>query len=228
MRPGMRRALTRTMTRPRFVVALVGLGFTLLACTAGSGAGTSGPLEPQDQAQITAPTSGLHITASIAAATLGEQCAPTPALVAGDCAAPPVEDGGSSKFGSGTGCGGSLCQQSNVQLSFKAGDGRSSAHVEIVSVTLHDAASGALVDTLKPSKPQAWTGNGYAAWDETIKPAGDLKASYDLSAPAWSTIGASNSGGYAAKYHLHVTLRIDGLEIMLDSTDLNREPMVAT
>ena len=117
-----------------------------------------------------------------------------------------------------------------MQIAFNADTGSQSAKVEIVSVTLLDSASGNLLDTLKASHPQVWNGNGYATWDETIKPAGDLKASYDLSAPAWSKLSASDSrlSSYGTKYKLHVTLRIDGVEITLESTDLSREPAVAT
>ncbi len=169
-----------------------------------------------------------------AAVTLGDECAASAGTsLAGDCApaSPPTNvDGGSGKAAPG-GCGGtSYCQTSNVQIAFNAGTGSQSAKVEVVSVTLLDSASGNVLDTLKPSHPQVWSGNGYATWDETIKPAGDLKASYDLSAPAWSKLSASNSrlSSRETKYKVHVTLRIDGVEITLESTDLSREPAVAT
>jgi hypothetical protein len=223
----------------RCAVVLGALGLAVFACSAGSGSTGIGSSEPQKQAQITSPSSGLVVTATISAVTLGDECAAsagTSSSFAGDCApsTPPSNvdggaEGGASKVAPG--CGGtSYCQQSNVQIAFNAGTGSQSAKVEIVSVTLLDSASGNLLDTLKSSHPQVWSGNGYATWDETIKPAGDLKASYDLSAPAWSKLSASDSrlSSYSTKYKLHVTLRIDGVEITLESTDLSREPAVAT
>ena len=222
----------------RCAVVVGALGLAVFACTAGSGSTGLGSSEPQKQAQITSPSSGLVVTATISAVTLGDECAASAGTsLAGDCApaTPPSNvdggsDGGSAKAAPG-GCGGtSYCQQSNVQIAFNAGTSSASAKVEIVSVTLLDSASGNVLDTLKPSHPQVWNGNGYATWDETIKPAGDLKASYDLSAPAWSKLSASDSrlSSYGTKYKLHVTLRIDGVEITLESTDLSREPAVAT
>jgi hypothetical protein len=198
------------------------LGVVLVACTAGV-ASTSSSAVPQQQAEVTSP-SGLHVSASIVAATLGEECATGGGLVASDCAAPPQ---GSQKAAPG-GCGGSYCQQSNVQISFNAGAGNQGARIEIVRVDLVDTA-GSIVDTLTPSKPQSWSGNGYSAWDQLLKPAGDTKTSYDLTAPKWSTMnGARTTNAYSTQYKLHVTLRIDGVEVMLESTTLNREPAVAT
>lgn len=212
--------------------ALGAVGVAFLACTVGTTtSGAGGSAQPQEQAEITSPASGLKVTASISAVTLGDECGSSESGLApsGDCAPPPLEPdagGGSTKA---PGCGGSFCQQSNMQLAFNAGTGTQDAHVEIVTVTLHEAATGKLVDTLTSSKPQAWNGNGYSAWNQAIKPGGELKASYDLSAPRWSTISSSSApSSFATKYRLHVTLRVDGVEVVLESTDLNREPQVAT
>lgn len=221
----------------RCAVVLGALGIAVFACTAGSGSTTGGLSEPQKQAQVTSPSSGLVITATISAVTLGDECAATNGggFAPADCAPTQVADSGAESGSGGAakgGCGGtSYCQQSNVQIAFTAGTGTQSAKVEVVTVTLLDSASGKVVDTLKTSHPQVWTGNGYTSWDQTIKPAGDLKASYDLSAPAWSTLSGTDTrttSSYSTKYKLHVTLRIDGVEITLESTDLSREPAVAT
>ena len=220
----------------RCAVVVGALGLAVFACTAGSGSTSLGSSEPQKQAQITSPSSGLVVTATISAVTLGDECAAS-AGISADCApsAPQQADsgaeGGAAKAPGG--CGGpSYCQQSNVQLAFTASAGTQSAKVEVVSVTLLDAASGNLADTLKASHPQVWNGNGYTTWDESIKPGGDMKASYDLSAPAWSKLsGTSDSrttASYSTKYKLQVTLRIDGVEFTLESTELSREPAVAT
>ena len=220
--------MTPSMLKSLRSAAVLGaLGIALIACTAGSTSGSTGASsQPVQQGQVKTP-SGVTVTASISAVTLGEECAQAGGLASSDCAAPPAGEG---KFapGSSGGCGSSYCQQSNVQIAFNAGQGAGSARIEVVTVTLHDAASGDLVDTLVPSKPQAWSGNGYTAWDQSIPPAGDLKASYNLSAPTWSKITSGGNTTYSTKYKLQVTLRIDGSEITLESTNLNREPQVAT
>ena len=164
--------------------------------------------------------------------TLGEECGGAGAAdrASGSCAAASDAgaDGGGG-FAPAPGCGGtSYCQQSNVQIAFSAGAGSQAARIEIVRVELLDA-TGSIVDTLTASEPQAWNGNGYSPWDQAVKPAGDTKTSYDLTAPAWSKIDSNGtSRSYSAKYKLHVTLRIDGLEIKLESNSLSREPAVAT
>lgn len=207
------------------------LGLVLMACTVGSATSSSSAV-PQQQAEVTSPTSGLKLTTSIVAVTLGEECGGAGAAdrASGSCAAASDAgaDGGGG-FAPAPGCGGtSYCQQSNVQIAFSAGAGSQAARIEIVRVELLDA-TGSIVDTLTASKPQAWNGNGYSPWDQAVKPAGDTKTSYDLTAPAWSKIDSNGtSRSYSAKYKLHVTLRIDGLEIKLESNSLSREPAVAT
>jgi len=220
-------------TRLACSALLLGLALAAsVACSAGNGGtvGTSGP--PVQIGQVTSPTSGLQVTATIIAATLGDDCGSTSSAgapssgMAADCAPTDAGSGGAAKGGCG---GGSFCQQSNMQLSFKASAGTTSAKIEIVSVTLHEGSSGNLLDDLTASKPQIWSGSGYTAWDQTVKPNGETKASYNLSAPSWSTLsGGNNTSTYAAKYRLQVTVRIDGAQVTLESAVLSREPMVAT
>ena len=119
----------------------------------------------------------------------------------------------------------------NVQLAFLAGEASGTASVEVVSVTLVDATSGSVVDTLEPSSPQVWNGSGYVPWNQRITPGGDLRASYQLTAPKWSTIeqgGAGTRTSYSRTFKMRVTLRIDGVDVLLQSTDLNREAQFQT
>jgi hypothetical protein len=119
----------------------------------------------------------------------------------------------------------------NVQLAFLAGAATTAAAVEVVSVTLVDSTTGSVVDTLEASSPQVWNGSGYAPWNQRVTPGGDLKASYQLTAPDWSTM---NQGGndmrtaYSRNFKLQVILRIDGVEVRMQSNDLQREPEFAT
>lgn len=234
----------------RFMVvlgALGALGSAAFACTAGSGPiglETGSGTTPVKQAEVTLPGSGVKITATISAVTLGEQCAATAgggtssAPSSGNClpASPPstkaADGGAASGIAPSDGCGTptSYCQGSNVQIAFTSTANTKSATVEIVGVTLLDASTGKVVDTLHASKPQVWNGNAYATWDQAIAAAGELKASYDLTSPAWSTLSASDSSrnAYSTSYTLNVTLRIDGVEVTLESAAVNREPPVST
>lgn len=212
------------LERLRSKLLLVGLplaGAALLACTVGTGevatigpGGGTGSSPPEQTAEINTPTSGLTVSATIASVTLGDQCAP--AAIQGDCA----------------GDCSSSCRSSNVQLAFTATAGSKAAAVEIVSVTLIDGEVGTLVDTLTSSRPQVWNGNGYVAWDQNVPPGGDLKASYDLTAPGWSEIdgnnGANRMSSYSRTFKLIVTLRIEGVEVVLESAALNRQPQAVT
>jgi hypothetical protein len=225
---------TRARIRPLLLGLGLGLGLAVVACSGGiapvdpapsssssSGASSSGTTPeptPQEQISVAPPTTSLEVTATIVAATLGDECGGGGfAPGAGDCA--PTPDG--------KGCG-SICRESNVQLSFKTGAGDKST-VEVVAVTLHDGKTGSKLDTLKASDPQSWTGSTYAPWDQTLSPSSELKASYDLTAPAWSTIGSGTAyGNYSAEYRLRVSLRIDGALVVLESALLSREPAVAT
>lgn len=212
------------------------LGVAMIACTAGTGTptgtsgGTSGNTsggvtpQPEQKAEVTSPTSGLKVSASIASVSLGDECgggsgAAKAAPSQGDCA-----PGGCQSY----------CQQTNVQIAFSAGPGTAGAAIQIVKVDLMDSASGTLVETLTSSKPQVWNGSSYATWNQIVTPGGDLKASYDLSSPSWSKIDSSAggttrlSGSYSRSFKLHVTVLIDGVQIILESTDLNRQPQAVT
>jgi hypothetical protein len=119
----------------------------------------------------------------------------------------------------------------NVQLAFLADAATDSASVEIVSVTLVDATTGSVVDTLESSTPQVWNGGGYTTWNQRVTPGGDLKASYHLTAPDWSKIDQGAPTGktaYSRSFKLRVTLRIDGIDVPLESTELHREPQMQT
>jgi hypothetical protein len=199
--------------------AAVAFAAILFACSGGTGTigGPGSSATPVDNGQLTS-ANGLSVDATIAAATLGDECG-------GTAGAPSSDFAGKCDSESGGSCG-SYCQQSNVQIAFTSSDGASSAKIEIVAVTLHDAGDGTELDQLETSNPQKWsTSGGYSAWDETIAPKTDLKASYTLSSPAWSTMSDQS---YSRKFRLRVTVKIDGTQVVLQSAILSREPAVAT
>ena len=213
------------MTRMRVLALGLGLGLAAFACTGGAGDPSTGGVtgnttttpeaRATPEARVAPPATKLEVTATFVSATLGEDCQGAGRPQADEFCAP-SQDGGI--------CG-TVCQQSNMQLSFKTGAGQA-VKVEVIKVTLHDEATGNEVDALDAGAPQAWNGNAYAAWDGTLAPSSERKASYDLSAPEWSKVSAGNR--FSAQYRMRVTLRIDGSVVTLESASLNREPQVAT
>jgi hypothetical protein len=121
---------------------------------------------------------------------------------------------------------------SNLQIAFVATEATQAATVEITNVVLVDGSSGTTVDTLTASTPQVWNGRSYETWNQRVTPGGDLRASYQLTTPSWSTIDGSGSTrtsrSYSTPYKLRVTMRIDGNEIVIESGELRREAPVVT
>jgi hypothetical protein len=190
--------------------------FVLAAC---SGAVADRP--PAQDGGVDSPSSGLDVQAAISSATLGDQgcTGSTMARSGGACIAPQTD----AAVGPGP-CGGP-CRPSTIQIQFTAGVGSAPAHIEVADVRLLDSA-GAMLQQLSASAPQVWdvTAGAYSAWDQTVSPSSQLKTSYTLSPPSWSSFGQS----YSATYRLEITLRIDGTPLVLQSGPLNREPLVAT
>jgi hypothetical protein len=125
----------------------------------------------------------------------------------------------------GTGPCGGPCDFSKIQLSFKAGP-TGSAHVKISGAAILDGATGAELQKLTVYTPLVWNGAQYVSWDENIAASADLKTSYTLSPPSWSTIDAS--GSYTRQYRVRVDLAIDGAAVSLESDALSRDPPIAT
>jgi hypothetical protein len=213
----------------RAILLLGGLVLAATACSSsasGGSPGTSGP--PQDNVNVTSPANGVQVTATVSAATLGDECTGATAGSMSDTAFAGVAADAGTKFAADAGGCMSTCRGSNVQLVFNATGGSGTARVEIVEVTLHDGGSGAELDTLTAASPQAWNGTNYTAWDQTLKSGTKVQATYSLSSPAWSHIGSNGGGTYSTEYRLYVTLRIDGVTATVQSQLLNREPAVAT
>ncbi len=207
------------MNHVRTLAAVVLVGSAVLACVGGTGTTSeNGPAEPPTSQGRIVVSPTLTVTATFVSATLGDDCgsaAPAESRFA-DCA--PV-DGGS--------CGGSFCQQSSMQIAF-ASSGGGSAQVEIASVSLRDASGGELA-TLTAREPRVWKDSAYVAWDQSIPGEAEVKASYDLSAPPWSTLDqAGTTKSYQDKFRLRVHIKVNGTSLTIESTDLTREPVVVT
>ncbi len=201
-----------------------------MACSGGNASPSGGDPIPMEQAHIVTQAGGLDVSATITAATLGDECGASSDTSAtgsaGLCAMVDAGPDGSAK-GTPPSCGGEpTCRPSNMQIAFSTGTSGQPAHADIVSVTLRDDASGSDLQTLTATAPLAWNGTTYSSWDGTLKPAGDLKVTYTLSSPTWSKMSSSTT--YGSKYRLIVILRIDGTDMALESALLNREPVVST
>lgn len=171
----------------------------------------------------TSPAPGFTVEASVLSASLAEDCpSATAPRLSGACAQ--TRDAGAGD----SACGG-YCQQSNLQLSLVASAGPGTAAVEVVSVRLLDATSGAALGTLASREPQQWSGSMYVAWDQVIEGGDNLRVSYKLSAPAWATLTSGTGfAAYSRRFVLEVSLRIGGGVRVIRSGEITREPQIVT
>lgn len=201
--------------------------FGLLACTGGPGSpvdlggeqsqgsstegasggnGGGGTTTPP-----TTPPASKDITATIISASLGDDCG-------GQAKQAPSEDCASLVGG----CG-STCQQSNVQIQFKS-SGNAATKISIKSIEVLDVKTNASVGKLSSRSPKSWNGNAYVAWDESVPASGEVKASYDISAPSY----ANGKADFSTQYKLKITIDAGGSEIVVESVAITREPPVVT
>jgi hypothetical protein len=64
------------------------------------------------------------------------------------------------------------------------------------------------------------------AWDETVRAGTEVKSSYTLSPPSWSSIAPG--GSYERAYKVQIVIEIDGNTATLESAPLERDPPVST
>lgn len=111
----------------------------------------------------------------------------------------------------------------NVQLAFVASAGAEAAPVVIESVSLEDADTGGALEALTASEPQVWNGTNYEPWNERVTPGGDLKASYQLSAPQTQA-----GRRYSTPFRVRLTLLVGGERLVIVSDEVQREPEAVT
>jgi len=204
------------------------LGASLLAIpfTWAVACSSSDAKPPASQTGTLDSPGGLQVTAALASVHLGdEKCTHDESadLATASCAAPAADAGPPT----GTGLCGGPCDFSNVQIALTSGKTGGPAHVTVVSGSLIDAATGAELQSLTAYTPLAWNGAKYEPWDETIAPSTELKASYTLSPPAWSTV--NDGGSYERQYRVRLLVRLDnGAPVTLESQAITRDPPVAT
>ncbi len=170
------------------------------ACSnANSGKEVAEPAAPG--VQVSSPTSGLLISATIKRVVLAYGC---------------------------NGFGGAYVCQSSLDIRFTAAAGPGqSARVRIATVELLDATSGKELGALTLGKPQVRTGADFGPWDETVAPAQTVDAHVDLSSPAWADFessGITDTPPGARSYNVRVSLSVDGLDAVVESTDYHATP----
>ena len=170
---------------------------------------------PNHNPQWTKPCGG-HVVASLSSVTLAQDC---PAAAG----APRQGDFAEGICAESSGCG-SLCRQSSMQLAFVS-TASAASQIKIVAVRLIDPTTGAVLETLTSRDPQAWSVDKYISWNEILAPNGDLKVTYKLSAPSYSSFSSSRS--YAMVYRVEVDVSVDG-DVRTLVGEASQEPEVVT
>ncbi|HEY5933245.1 MAG TPA: hypothetical protein VIU61_01345 [Kofleriaceae bacterium] len=179
------------------------------------------------QPETTKPVTATDVGVELAAVTLADDCgdqtpaaAPaTPALVA------PADSC------DGPGCG-SLrheCEQTSMQLAFKASGGEKSTQVRVKRVELLDAQGGVLGE-LKARGAKRWTNDHYVAWNQTLAPSEEVSATYSLASPDYEAFGGRWSA-HEKTFQLRVTIEVGDRERVVEKQSITPamlEPAVPT
>lgn len=202
---------------------LVLVPFLALACTSHE--------PPTTGTTPTAPTAAVvQLRGAISSVNLVDDCpdppdatpsAAVPAQpITADRSAAKIAPGAARTPGEGRDSFGPSCTQSTVQLSF-AHDGRTALPIAIAEVRL--VTGGKAVSKVPVRGPQRWQeAGGYAAWDQSVPAATEVKASYRLGAPDWSAPELGGDG-YGKDLVLEVDVVFDGRTITLRSATFQRE-----
>ncbi len=171
----------------------------------------------------------LSVEASISSVTLADDC-----MTAG--AARPGSGAAEADCAPGVvgGCG--FCRQSSMQLRYVAGVGSTNAYIAVTRVRLLDFETGAALETLTSREPSVWTAGSstFSSWSQSIEHDTTLNIQYKLSAPNWGShppaagTGTSDRFAYGRRYRLEVTLTVDGVARTITSSEIMREPEIAT
>ena len=111
-----------------------------------------------------------------------------------------------------------------LQIYFEVGAFGEEVLFEIVLVRVLDSDVN-LVGALSARNPRVFSGDTYAAWDQTLAPSETLDVTYDTTAPDWYASGARL--GWGETYDVEVVVRIDGVDRTLSARAM-REPEIVT
>jgi hypothetical protein len=114
------------------------------------------------------------------------------------------------------------CSQSSMQIAI-TGQGEASSTFRITALRLL-GPKGETLSEMQPRMPMIWKADGYAAWDQTILPKTDIKASYKLSSPDWGQVQEKlGSGSYGPLFRLEAELKIDDVSKTIRSSETTRQ-----
>jgi len=158
-------------------------------------------------------TPAKDVSVELAAVTLADDCGrpppqparpakPRPSSPASPSVVAPGDCGGPD-------CGGhSRCDQTSMQLSFKAPAGATRTTIKIKKVELLDP-KGKVLEVLTARSPARWTAEGsYVAWDETIAADQTVASTYELNSPSWDKLTNGRWSAHSKTFQLRVTVTI--------------------
>ena len=151
------------------------------------------------------PSNGVAV--ELASVTLADDCGNPPPPPA---AKPPATRPAAAavKECAGPKCGHArACDQTSMQLSFKAPAGSKATTIKIKKVELLDA-KGKLLEVLSARAPSRFADDTYVAWDETIAPSATLATMYELNSPNWDKLTNGRWSAHNATFQLRVTVAI--------------------
>jgi hypothetical protein len=199
--------------------------FLLSLVVACSGSGGDTAPHASNQWKVVGKSTGLEVSVALAAASLGdENCTHDEStdLATKSCVAL-APDAGAPR---GTGMCGGPSKFTSAQITFTPGASGAPVKIKVTGAKLVDAASGAQLQALSAYTPLAWDGTTYVAWDETVRAGIEVKSSYTLSPPSWSSVAPG--GSYEHAYKVQIVVEIDGNTATLESAPLERDPPVST
>ncbi len=123
------------------------------------------------------------------------------------------------------------CVQTSVQLDLRSA-ASAAAKITLRKVELIDA-SGKVLGELTPRAPDRWTDEGsYVEWDQSLAAGASLKASWALSAPAWTAYGTTKAMAAGQVFQVRLTVAVNGADqvvarqaTVLSPPAINEAPM---
>ena len=174
-----------------------------------------------------------EIGVELASVTLAEDCgteppAAVPAPAPPSKPAPAADRSKPSGKGPSAGgcatpgtCGGPhrQCEQTSMQLAFKAQPGVKPTTIKIKKVELLDT-KGKVLEVLTARAPTQWTATtgAYAVWNETIGSGDTIKTSYALSAPNWDKLTNGRMNANSHTFQLRVTITVGSANRTVEKT----------
>jgi hypothetical protein len=184
------------------------------------------------QPETTKPIVPTDVGVELAAVTLADDCGDLTPAQASAPAAAPAREAPADSCAAGYDCGGfarHACEQTSMQLAFKASAGTKSTSVRVKRVELLDA-DGGLLGELRSRGAKRWTNDHYVAWNQKIGPEEAVSATYSLESPDYEAFGGRWSA-HEKTFQLRVTIEVGDRERVVEKQSITPamlEPPVPT